>query len=433
MAFYPDGVKMPTQHDQFGRTYQWLLLILLGLIYFLITATTFTSLGVVLPSMIKELHWSWTDAGLGFTLLGLSCGLSSYLPAMFIRRTGVRATLLIGMLTFITSFYILYNTHSIAAYFTGTTLLGIGFSLMATVPGTYVISRLFKKQSLAFGIYFTIGGLGGVVGPWIYFLATVFWENWRMHWAISGISLTLISLLTILFMREGKKENAHAERISKNQQDQLPSSIYRTKEIWNVRQALHTWQFYAIAAAYTSFLLCGITVNSFAVAHITENGFSESVAASSLSILAFINAFSRFAGGAVGEWLDPKKLLIGSLSIIICGLIALSAATSWTFLILFTLCIGIGYGMTFLASSILLFNYFGRTPYLELFSVMNLISTIACFAPFLVGAIKDYSGSFTPAFLIIAVPVFTILIVTFMMQPPLQIVQKHSDNNTLLN
>ncbi|MCC8421625.1 MFS transporter [Photorhabdus thracensis] len=424
---------MPIQHDRFGRTYQWLLLILLGLVYFLVTATTFTSLGVVLPSMIKELRWSWTDAGLGFTLLGLSCGLSSYLPAMLIRHTSVRATLLIGTLIFITGFYILYNTHSITAYFTGTTLLGIGFSLMATVPGTYVISRLFEKQSLAFGIYFTIGGLGGVLGPWIYFLATAFWRSWRMHWAISGILLTLFSLLTILVMREGKKESAHAEQVSKNQQDQPPSSIYRTKEIWNARQALQTWQFYAIAAAYTSFLLCGITVNSFAVAHITENGFSESVAASSLSILAFINAFSRFAGGAVGEWLDPKKLLIGSLSIIICGLIALSAASSWTFLILFTLCIGIGYGMTFLASSLLLFNYFGRKPYLELFSVVNLISTIACFAPFLVGAIKDYSGSFTPAFFIIAIPVFTILIITFTMQPPSQIVKKHPDNSTLLN
>ena len=36
--------------------------------------------------------------------------------------------------------------------------------------------------------------------------------------------------------------------------------------------------------------------------------------------------------------------------------------------------------MTFLASSVLLANYFGRGPYLELFSVVNLISTFACLA-----------------------------------------------------
>lgn len=54
------------------------------------------------------------------------------------------------------------------------------------------------------------------------------------------------------------------------------------------------------------FLWCGITVNSFAVAHIIENGFGETIAATLLSSMAFINAFSRLAGGAIGEWLEPK-------------------------------------------------------------------------------------------------------------------------------
>ena len=38
--------------------------------------------------------------------------------------------------------------------------------------------------------------------------------------------------------------------------------------------------------------------------------------------------------------------------------------------------IGIGYGLTFFASTILLLDYFGRGPNLELFSAVNLISTI---------------------------------------------------------
>ncbi len=91
---------------------------------------------------------------------------------------------------------------------------------------------------------------------------------------------------------------------------QLQSSkrIYQTKAIWTARHALRTWQFYVIAATYTAFLWCGITVNSFAVAHIIENGFSETIAATLLSTMAFINAFSRLAGGAIGEWLEPKKI-----------------------------------------------------------------------------------------------------------------------------
>lgn len=205
---------MQATQQIFGPVYQWSMLILLGFVYFLATATTFTSLGVVLPSMINELEWNWTQAGLGFTLLGLTCGLASFLPTLLIRKLSVRLTLLIGLIIFVSGFYFLYETYTIARYFLGTALLGIGFTLLATVPGTYVISRLFEKQSFAFGVYFTIGGLGGVAGPWIYFLATHLWHTWRMHWLISAITLTIVTLLTILFLREGTKEQEHAKKLT---------------------------------------------------------------------------------------------------------------------------------------------------------------------------------------------------------------------------
>ena len=409
---------MNDHHQAFSRIYQGGVLLLFSLLFFLITAATFTSLGVVLPSMIKELQWSWADAGLGFTLLGLACGLSSYLPAFFIRKVGVRATLLLGTLILMAGFGRLYSAHGIAAYFIGTTLLGIGFSFVATVPGTHVIGRLFEKQSLAFGIYFTLGGLGGVVGPWIYFLAVNVWGSWRMHWGLCGALLAGAGLLTCLVLREGERETAHAAGVGQRIQAASSKSIYRTTETWSARQALRTWQFYVIAAAYTSFLLCGITVNSFAVAHLGDRGFSPEIAASLLSAQALINAFSRVGGGVFGEFVEPKKLLAGSLALIIVGVLALSAGNSWPMLILFTAGIGIGYGMTFLATSVLLSNYFGRGPYLELFSVTNLISTVACISPFLAGAIKDHTGSFSMAFLMIAIVPILVLLATLATRPP---------------
>ncbi|MFX8616659.1 hypothetical protein ABTM15_20590, partial [Acinetobacter baumannii] len=71
----------------------WIILAALSLLLFLITASTFSSLGVVLPAMIRELKWNFASAVLGFTLLGAFCGGSSWAPAMLIRRIGVRATI----------------------------------------------------------------------------------------------------------------------------------------------------------------------------------------------------------------------------------------------------------------------------------------------------------------------------------------------------
>ena len=39
----------------------------LSLLFFILTAGTFTSLGVVLPDMVAALHWDWSRAGLGYT------------------------------------------------------------------------------------------------------------------------------------------------------------------------------------------------------------------------------------------------------------------------------------------------------------------------------------------------------------------------------
>ena len=74
----------------------WLLLGALSLLLFLITASTFSSLGIVLPAMIKELGWGFGPAFLGFTFLGAFCGASSKLPAILIRKIGVRGTIIAG-------------------------------------------------------------------------------------------------------------------------------------------------------------------------------------------------------------------------------------------------------------------------------------------------------------------------------------------------
>ncbi|MGA2951646.1 MAG: TonB-dependent receptor, partial [Caulobacteraceae bacterium] len=61
-------------------------------LYFLVTAGTFNGLGVVLPAMVSQLAWNWKEAGAGYALLGVACGLTSLAAAGAIRRFGVRAT-----------------------------------------------------------------------------------------------------------------------------------------------------------------------------------------------------------------------------------------------------------------------------------------------------------------------------------------------------
>ncbi|MDP1627599.1 CynX/NimT family MFS transporter [Parvibaculum sp.] len=407
-------------NDAKETIYPWFVLLSFSFMFFLVTAGTFTSLGVVLPDMVSELGWDWTAAGLGFTILGISCGLSSYPPAFMIRRFGVRATILFGTAILVAGYLLLYFVQSVPAYFAAMLLAGTGFSFVATVPGTFMIARSFKKQSMAFGIYFTIGGVGGIVGPLIYFLAVGVWDEWRMHWMIVAVLTAIAGVITAAFLREGEDEDRRAADVATAAAVESASGVYVTKQSWTALQALRTPQFYIIAAGYVAFLLCGITVNSLSVGHLTEIGIAMGVAGGLLSFEAFLNAASRAVSGFIGEYVDPKILLIVALALLVAGMVGLGVGTNWFALMVYAIGIGVGYGMTFLATSVLLMNYYGRSAYLELFSFMNVAATLASFGPFLGGYMRDVTGSFSYAFFLYTLVPAAVLVAVLFMRPPLR-------------
>jgi OFA family oxalate/formate antiporter-like MFS transporter len=388
-------------------TRPWVTLAAVSAVFFFITATTFSSLGVVLPAMIGELHWSWGGAGTGFSLLGVATGVTATVPASLIRRFGVRITLVAGSLVMAAAFACLALTHGLPLYFLGCVLMGLGFALLATVPGTYLLTRLYANPSFAFGLYFTVGGLGGVAGPILYLWVTAVSQNWRAYWLVSLLAVTITGLLSAVLVD-----------VKTDLSQSVGGKTGTASGDWPVKAALRTRQFAILAAAYSIFLFVGITVNAVSVAHLMGRGVTAAVAASMMSTEALINAGARMAGGVLVRWIGAKTLLLLSLTMLLVGLVALSAAHDLPLMLVYATGIGVGYGLTFFASTILLLNYFGRTPNLELFAIVNLISTVGSGGPAFAGFVADHTGSFVPAFTILEGLVVLVLIaVAFMHRP----------------
>ncbi len=385
----------------------WLTLALMSALFFIITAATFDSLGVVLPAMVAELGWSWAKAGFGFTLLGFLCGITSTIPATLIRKLGVRVCLLVGTLVMGLAFLCLARADGLPLYFAGASLAGLGLTLLATVPGTYLLARLFKRPSFAIGLYFTVGGLGGVAGPLLYRAVTEITGHWRSYWLVTGMLVVLAGLAVALLV-----DTVSDVGSAKNGDPGIST------EGWDVRAALKTHQFWILAAAYSAFLFCGITANSVSVAHLTQVGVTAAMAGNMMSLQALINAGARLAGGILTRFVSAKTLLAVSLFSLVVGLLALGAARDVPMMLVYAACIGIGYGLTFFAASILLLDYFGRGPYLELFATVNLISTVAAVAPTLAGLTRDRIGGFTPFFVGLAVLVALVTLAVVMMRTP---------------
>ncbi len=388
----------------------------LSLLFFMVTAGTFSSLGVVLPDMVKALGWSWTQAGLGFTILAVVCGLASYAPTLVIRTLGVRATLILGGIVMAAGFACLYAAHGVQLYYVGAGLEGLGFALTAIIPGAYVLARSFRRVSAALGVYFTVGGLGGVAGPWLYFLVRAASGDWRAYWLVLAVACVVLGPLAALSVRDLGEDAALPSSVEATAEPKPP--IYRSAHDWTVRQALATWQFWVIVAAYTANLLCEVTVNSVSVAHLTGRGVAADVAGAVLSLQALVSVVARGVGGGLGERIDPRTLTTVALGLLALGVGELALSHGGFSMITYAAAVGAGYGLNYLAATVLLLNYFGRGKNLELFSTMCLISTVAAVGPLLAGRIKDISGDFGPAFWAIAAVTAVTLVAVAAMRPP---------------
>jgi len=391
-------------NERGGRA--WASLGLMSALYFIITATTFGSLGLALPTMVTELGWSWTGAGLGFSLLGFLCGITSAVPAALVRRFGVRACLLLGSVVMALAFLCLARTHDLLLYFLGASLAGLGFTLLDSVPGTYLLSRLFARPSFAIGLFFTIGGLGSVAGPLLYSGIAGGVGHWRDYWLIAGMLVVLTGVVAA-FVVDADTDVAGT--------DADPDI---STEKWTMREALQTSQFWIIAAAYAAFQFCGITASSVSVAHLTQHGIAAMIAGSMMSVEGLLNSSARFIGGILTRFVSARTMLCISLANLVVGLIALSVARDVPMMLVYAAGIGIGYGLTLFSATMLLLDYFGRGPYLELFSTVNLISTVGAAAPTLAGLTRDETGGFLPFFLVLALLVALVMLAVLSMRAP---------------
>lgn len=365
-----------------------LALPLMSLLYLLLMASTFNALGIVLPAMVKDLSMNWAQAGFGFTLLGLACGLTSLVPAASIRRLGVARTLLFGTSLLAIGFECMAMGKTVGAYYVGTTLVGVGYSFCGSVTGVHVISKLFERRSPAIGLYFTIGNLGAVLGPLLFLYFVGLAENWRLFWMICGLSAIATGGMAAFVTRDGAGRRGPATA------DQNGAEIGG----WRADRAIRTPQFWIVVAAYTACLLINTTVHSFVVQHLAEQGIVLTQSAGLLSAVALAGAIISGLAGVIGERVSARTLTLFALGMLTMACVALILPAFPLRLGIFVVCMGLGFGASYVGTALLLLDYFGRGSNLELFATMCTVSTSAALGPALGGVMRDHSGDFFGVF-----------------------------------
>jgi MFS transporter, OFA family, oxalate/formate antiporter len=361
------------------------MLLAVGLLYLIMMGSTFSSLGVVLPHMIRSLGMNFGEAGFGFTLLALAAGTSSLLPAMVIKRWNGRTTLFIGVIAMFLAYVTMALCYAVPVYYAGAVLLGIGFSLIGAVPGLHVLSGWTdENRSIVFGAYLAMGGLGGALWPTVVETAIGQFGGWRGYWWFMGALIAVVGALCLSVVRE----RASAEETATGDAGLS----------WTLGEALRTPQFYIIGLGIAATYLVASTVNAFTVSYLTKIGISTAIAVIAFSVQsAGHSAFPLIMGG-IARRTGVRALLVFGLVIQAIGMLALAVASSLPTLIVFAIGVGGGYGTIFLATTLSLQEYFGRRHYAHIFGANQLFTTISVVGPWIIGWVADLTGRFDISF-----------------------------------
>ena len=375
---------------------RWLILLSVSFMFLFATGATFTSLGVVLYTMMGDLHWSRAAGGTCFSVLGLTCGLSSPLPAMMIARYGTRLTVVAGSLVLCAAFLLAATAHDLLPFVLATGLMGIGFTMVGNIPGVNVLAAWFPaRRERAIGAYLLCGGLGGVVGPAAVTLIVDLSGSWRVHWTVMAITAIVGGLFALAVLSDAAP--AYTPEASDGVIEKKPA-VFRNAVDWSYREAIATPQFMIIAATMVVTMMCMITVNSAAVTHLADHGLSPGFGASMLALQALAATLAKGASGPIGERFEPRLMLAFGLVAEAAGILALGwvhgEATAYLFAILF----GLGWGSAYFAANMLAINYFGVRNSSAILSMVWLLTTVATGGPLLAGIVSDQFGTYAPVF-----------------------------------
>lgn len=284
---------------------------------------------------------------------------------------------------------------------------GFGHASMASVNAWFI-----RKRSRAFAIFSLGAGGSGLTVFALGFLVDVY--GWRTTSFIAGIGVFVIIIPLSLLLRHKPEqygympdgEDPHTAAVQASaappQGKRGPSSM---KVAWSeydfsVKEALSTMAFWMLilGTGARAFVMTSIVVHQ--IKYLTEvRDIPLVLASAALGGMVTISLIGRLGFGVLGDFLDKRHIMIGTLLLQTLGIYILMTATSMTEVWLFVVVYGISYGGAIPVYMAIVGEYFGRKNYATIrgFNQLFHIPTTVT-GPVFAGWIYDTTGSYTVAF-----------------------------------
>ena len=398
------------------------------LVYFSLCGNILYAYGVFLPSMCEEFGWSRSALSGPYTAFALVGGILGPLAGISIGKFGARKNAIAGNLVVVLGLMGMSLVKELwHVYLFYGVLIGAGLAFGTWIATVTVVNNWFiRRRSLAMGLLFAAGGIGGFAfPPLISWLISSL--GWQMSWGcLAGSHMVLAVVIGGILIRNKPEEMGQVPDGEVAQAAQEagvdsppPRQVYQTAVDWKVRDALRTRALWLvmIAMAASLFSLDMLTIHQ--VAYLQDLGFSPMIAATALGLLAGISIIGRLLCGALGTRFEGRYLAAVCLAGFAVGIIILMNAKALPLIYLYAIISGISYGGMIVLGPVLTGAYFGRAHYAQISGWTAPVATfIAAASPLLAGFIHDTTGSYIPAFLVAAAFLGVGLVCALLARPP---------------
>ena len=344
--------------------YAWVIVIVASIMR-LSTSAFRSSASILIPRIVETFGWSYGAVGIGFSLQWVVSGLFGPPSGWLGDRFGVRLTMLLGGVLFITGMVLTgFMQHLWQFYLFFGVILSLSMAIFQ-VPLTVAVTNWFRKHlGLGMGLLQSSQGLGPVLAvPLMFLIFTQY--GLKAAFIIPGIGGGLILLLLVpLFYNQPGDANLRPlgagddEPIQKSQRGEAAQiraktflrSAQRTHAFWNLI-GIHYWG----CAGHAIIMV-------YLVAMAEESGISPGLAAGAFVTLQVASTLTRFGVPVMADRLGSKWVMAACFFLQVAPMLILFLAhDAWMFY-LFAVLFGIGFGGEMTAFPIINRQYYGRAP-----------------------------------------------------------------------
>jgi sugar phosphate permease len=349
----------------------------------------------------------------------LEGGLEAPLSGWISDRYGPRWIAVFGVFMFGLSLVLMQYVNSMwSLILIWGVMLGTSSNLYSTPLNVALANWFVKRRGLAMSIKRALDGLSGVlVLPLIGWLIRE--RGWRTTCIIGGAVMWLLPLPLVLFgIKRHRPEyyglypdGARGRDIGQDVSHMIQKGARYAGEVaeveFTIRQAMRTPAFWLLilsgACNYLSFPI----INIHGVPFLQDRGFGLVNATLTMAIMVGVSIPFRIVGGVLADRVPRSRIrfiVVTAFALQALGfgifLTYLTTATIYIWYVLY----GIGMGLSYALFSPLRARYFGRKAFGSIHGVSEMLMTpVGVLAPIYAGWVWDTTGSYIPAFNLVAI------------------------------